>query len=126
MIDLADVPDLAPVLAIAACAAQGKTQFIHARRLRIKESDRLEAIRCMVEALGGSIETQEDTFTIQGNGALKCGAVDTKHDHRMSMAGAIAGGIAQGEIRLNDKDCVAKSAPAFWQHFMKLGGLCHE
>ena len=126
LIDLADVPDLAPVLAIAACAAHGTTEFIHARRLRIKESDRLEAIRCMVESLGADIEAWEDSFVICGRGALRSGAVDTQHDHRMAMAGAIASGIAQGEIRLNDKDCVAKSAPAFWEHFVKLGGLCYE
>ena len=126
MIDLADVPDLAPVLAVAACAAQGKTEFIHAGRLKIKESDRLKAIEDMVKTLGGRIETTEDSFVIEGTGKLDRGVVETRNDHRMAMAAAIAAGIAGGDIHLDDRDCVAKSAPQFWEHFAKLGGISHE
>ena len=125
-ISLADVPDLAPVLAVAACAAHGRSRFTHARRLRIKESDRLAAIGRMVTDLGGRIELGEDEFIIEGVGRLKGGVVETQHDHRMAMAEAVAAGIAEGPVYLDDRDCVAKSAPPFWDPHKALGGRWDE
>ncbi len=125
-ISLADVPDLAPVLAVAACAAHGRSRFTHARRLRIKESDRLAAIGRMVTDLGGRIELGEDEFIIEGIGRLKGGVAETQHDHRMAMAEAVAAGIAEGPVYLDDRDCVAKSAPPFWKHYKALGGRWDE
>lgn len=125
-ISLADVPDLAPVLAVAACAAHGRSRFTHARRLRIKESDRLAAIGRMVTDLGGRIELGEDEFIIEGIGRLKGGVVETQHDHRMAMAEAVAAGITEGPVYLDDRDCVAKSAPPFWKHYKALGGRWDE
>ncbi len=125
-VSLADVPDLAPVLAVAACAAHGRSRFTHARRLRLKESDRLAAIGRMVMDLGGRIDLEEDAFTIEGTGSLKGGAVQTQHDHRMAMAAAVAAEIAGEAVRLDDRDCVAKSAPEFWTHYKQLGGKWDE
>lgn len=125
-ISLADVPDLAPVLAVAACAAHGRSRFTHARRLRIKESDRLAAIGRMVTDLGGRIELGEDEFIIEGVGRLKGGVAETQHDHRMAMAEAVAAGIAEGPVYLDDRDCVAKSASPFWKHYKALGGRWDE
>lgn len=125
-VSLADVPDLAPVLAVAACAAHGRSRFTQARRLRIKESDRLAAIGRMVTDLGGRISLGEDEFTIEGAGRIAGGAVETRHDHRMAMAAAVAAAASEGPVRLDDGDCVAKSAPDFWRHYHRLGGICDE
>nr|WP_162990642.1 3-phosphoshikimate 1-carboxyvinyltransferase [Maliibacterium massiliense] len=121
-IDLADIPDLGPALAIAACGAVGDTRFTHAARLRMKECDRLSAIARTMQALGGSITLEEDDFTIHGMGALRGGYAETFHDHRMAMSLAVASCICAGPVMIDDCDCVQKSAPAFWEHFAALGG----
>ena len=80
----------------------------------------------MVTDLGGRISLGEDEFTIEGAGRIAGGAVETRHDHRMAMAAAVAAAASEGPVRLDDGDCVAKSAPDFWRHYHRLGGICDE
>ena len=120
--NLADTPDLAPVLAMAAACAEGNTLFRGAGRLRLKESDRLEGIAEMLKTLGIQAETKQDAILIYG-GQLKGGEVKTLGDHRLAMAAAVAACGAEDNISLDNEGCVAKSYTAFWKDFgeLKLG-----
>ena len=117
--NLADTPDLAPVLAMVAANAEGNTLFRGAGRLRLKESDRLEGIAEMLKALGIQAETKQDAILIYG-GKLKGGEVKTLSDHRLAMAAAVAACGADDNVSLDNEGCVAKSYTAFWKDFAEL------
>lgn len=120
-IDVSQSPDLVPILAVLGCAAKGKTRLYNARRLRMKESDRLCAVAAMVRAFGAAAEELPDELVITG-GALSGGSVDCCEDHRIAMAAAVASTIAKGETTLTGAQCVQKSYPSFFEDFASLGG----
>ena len=119
-INASDIPDLVPVLTIAAGAQQGAT-FTSIQRLRLKESDRVASTVAMVNALGGRAEATEDTLTVYGTG-YRGGTVDAVNDHRIAMAAAIASTVCLESVTILDAECVQKSYPAFWDEFKRLGG----
>ena len=119
-INASDIPDLVPVLAIAAGAQQGAT-FTSIQRLRLKESDRVASTVAMVNALGGRAEATEDTLTVYGTG-FRGGTVDAVNDHRIAMAAAIASTVSLESVTILGAECVHKSYPAFWDEFKRLGG----
>ena len=80
-IDVDQIPDLLPVLAVLACAAEGETVLFNAARLRDKESDRLASTAAMLRALGGDVREEPDALRIMGAGRLKGGAVDLSLIH---------------------------------------------
>ncbi len=127
-IDASQVPDLVPALAVAACAAVGETRIEGAARLRIKESDRLAALRAELAALGADIVERPDGLIIRGGKRLRGGRADSHNDHRIAMALAITAPLCDAPIELTGGGAVAKSAPAFWQEFEQLGGkyLCAD
>lgn len=120
-VDLADIPDLAPILAVAAAAKPGCTHFIHAARLRLKESDRIATVCAMVQGLGGKTEETPDSFTVWGGG-LAGGTVSAAGDHRIAMAAAIAATVCRQPVTILGAEAVEKSYPAFWQDYTQLGG----
>lgn len=120
-VDLSDIPDLAPILAVAATAKPGCTRFIRAARLRLKESDRIASVCALVSGLGGRAEEQEDGFTIWG-GSLAGGTITAAGDHRIAMAAAIAATVCQQPVTILGAEAVEKSYPAFWQDYARLGG----
>jgi 3-phosphoshikimate 1-carboxyvinyltransferase len=123
LIDASQCPDLVPALAAAGCAARGKTRIVGAARLRLKESDRLSAMARELTKLGGKLEQTSDGLIICGEGTLAGGGDCCSHnDHRVAMALAVAGSICARGFRLEGAECVAKSAPDFWQEFASLGG----
>lgn len=122
-IDAADIPDLVPVLAVAATQAAGETVFVNAGRLRIKECDRLHAMRENLTKLGACVEETEDGMIIRGRTALHGAEVDSFNDHRIAMAMAVAATVAEGEIVIRDAGAVAKSYPSFYRDFISLGGV---
>jgi len=124
-IDASQIPDLAPPLAVAACAAHGRTVIHGAARLRIKESDRLAALRTELSALGAAIEERPDGLVIDGTGRLRGGAADSHNDHRIAMAVAVAAGLCDTLVELAGDQAVCKSAPAFWDEYKSLGGQSH-
>lgn len=126
VIDLSQTPDLAPALAVLACAAHGQTSFIGAGRLRIKESDRISAIVGMLGALGGNIQEFDDAFVINGPVRLSGGVVDGKGDHRIVMAAAIAALFAIGPVVIKGADAVEKSYPRFFEDLKSVGGVYRE
>lgn len=119
-IDATDIPDLVPILSVAAACAQGAV-FTNIQRLRIKESDRVASVINMLKSLGCQAWADENTLTV-----LPChftgGTVDSCCDHRIAMAAAIAATAANGPVTIIGAQCVAKSYPTFWQEYEKLGG----
>ncbi|HHZ02253.1 MAG TPA: 3-phosphoshikimate 1-carboxyvinyltransferase [Tissierellia bacterium] len=123
-IDVSQIPDLVPIIAVLGSLQKGKTtRIINARRLRIKESDRLKVISTEINKLGGEIEELEDGLLIRGKENLKGGVtVSSWKDHRIAMALAIAATRCKDEIILQDYLAVNKSYPDFWKDYTSLGG----
>ena len=123
-IDLADIPDLLPPLAVMAAIRSGTTRFVNAARLRMKESDRLTTVCAMLTALGGRCEEGPDSLTVTGS-TLAGGTVDSAGDHRIAMAAAIAATGCTGPVTVLGAECVKKSYPDFWEVYKSLGGEVH-
>lgn len=123
-IDLSDIPDLLPPLAVMAAVRSGTTHFVNAARLRMKESDRLSTVCAMLTALGGRCEEGPDSLTVTG-GTLTGGTVDSAGDHRIAMAAAIAAIGCTGPVTVLGAECVKKSYPDFWEVYQSLGGEVH-
>lgn len=126
-INAADIPDLVPILSLAAAAAEGTTVIRGAARLRLKESDRLQAVTDLLGTLGADIRQTDDGLIINGtwkNGkaSLQGGTVSSCHDHRIAMTAAIAAAISDGPVTILGAEAVNKSYPTFWQDFEKLNG----
>jgi len=107
-----DMIDEFPALFVAAAAAQGQTVVSGAAELRVKESDRLGAMAHGLRTLGVTVDETPDGATIQG-GAIGGGRIDSHGDHRIAMAFAIAGQLADGEVVIDDIANVATSFPGF-------------
>ncbi|MCL2213838.1 MAG: 3-phosphoshikimate 1-carboxyvinyltransferase [Treponema sp.] len=122
-IDARDIPDLVPVLAVAAAAAKGTTIIRGAGRLRGKESDRLAAISSVLNGLGADVRVAEDGLLIKGGTALTGGEVSSWGDHRIAMAASVASVLCEGPVVIQGADAVNKSYPGFFNDFRLLGGL---
>ena len=117
-IPAAEIPSLdeIPVLAVAAAVAEGTTVFSDVGELRVKEVDRLAAVADMVMAFGATARAEGDTLSITGlGGPLRAARFDSRGDHRMAMAAAVAGlAAARGERTLvTGFDATATSYPGF-------------
>lgn len=120
VIDAADIPDLVPILAVAAGAMNGAT-FTNIQRLRLKESDRVATVCQMLTQLGAKTETTENTLRVYPSNYHSC-TIDSAGDHRIAMAAGIAATVADGPITITGAQCVSKSYPAFWDDYRYLGG----
>ena len=120
-IDATQIPDLVPILAVAASVAEGETVIFGASRLRLKESDRLKTVSDTISALGGDITETTDGLIIRGVAALRGGTVDAAGDHRIAMSGAVAATVCRGDVTVVGAESVAKSYPAFWDEFERVG-----
>jgi 3-phosphoshikimate 1-carboxyvinyltransferase len=114
--------DEVPVLAVAACAAEGVTRIRDAGELRLKESDRIQAIAAELVRMGARITELPDGLEIRGRARLRGAVVDSRGDHRMAMALAVAGLGAEGETVVEDTECVATSFPGFLAALNALAG----
>jgi 3-phosphoshikimate 1-carboxyvinyltransferase len=121
-IDARDIPDLVPVLAVIAAAAEGDTLICNAGRLRGKESDRLAAISSVLCGLGADLNETEDGLIIHGGAALTGGQVSSWGDHRIAMAAAIAAALCAEPLVIRGADAVNKSYPGFFDDLRLLGG----
>lgn len=125
VIDASQINDLVPALAVCGALAQGKTEIIHAERLRLKESDRLAAMGEAINSLGGSARETVDGLSIQGVPCFRGGIADGKNDHRVVMALAAAGLRCEGELSVTDEQSIQKTYPGFFEDFRKLGGTAN-
>lgn len=121
-IDAENIPDLVPVLSLVALNAEGKTRIFNAARLRIKECDRLAAVKSVFTNLGGDITETDDGLIIKKS-TLHGGVCDSFNDHRMAMTEAVASVCVNGEITVLNALSVKKSYPRFWQDFTSLGAV---
>ncbi|MCJ0824679.1 3-phosphoshikimate 1-carboxyvinyltransferase [Luteimonas sp. 50] len=109
---VADMIDEFPVLCAAAACAQGTTTIRGAAELRVKESDRIATMVAGLRALGVTVEELPDGAVIHG-GRLHGGSIESRGDHRIAMAFAVAAQAADGEVRIGDVANVATSFPGF-------------
>jgi 3-phosphoshikimate 1-carboxyvinyltransferase len=116
--DMNEMPDLVPTLAVTAAFAMGKTVIQNIRHLRLKESDRIHALAMELSKMGIRVKEEEDGLEIEG-GKPHGAEIETYEDHRMAMSFAIAG-LAVPGIRIKGERCVEKSFPGFWESLQKL------
>jgi 3-phosphoshikimate 1-carboxyvinyltransferase len=113
--------DEIPVLAVAACCAEGVSRIRDAGELRVKETDRLAVMARQLGAMGARIEEFEDGMAITGATELQGATVDSETDHRVAMSLAVAAGIATGSTELHRPEAAAVSYPNFWDDLQRLG-----
>jgi 3-phosphoshikimate 1-carboxyvinyltransferase len=111
-----------PILAIAASFAEGPTHMAGIGELRVKESDRLDAVAHGLDLCGVAHEAGQDFLTVLPNGAMPGGAmVESRLDHRIAMSFLIAGMAAQQPVGIDDQRMIATSFPSFIEHFGVMG-----
>ena len=123
LVNAADIPDLVPILAVAASLCPRNVRIYGAERLRIKESDRLETTAALLNALGGKVQITPDGLEITPVSGFTGGTVDSAGDHRIAMCAAIAATRASGDVLVRGAHCVEKSYPAFFEDYQSLGGI---
>lgn len=118
--DLADCIDLLPTVAVMAALADGCSEISGIRRARIKESDRIAAVKLGMQRMGIKIEEENDRIFIEGtvpHGTI----IDSMRDHRIAMAFSILG-IVAGDTIIEGAECVSKTYPQFWDVLKNIGG----
>jgi len=121
----AEIPlaiDELPLVALAACFAEGTTVIRDAEELRRKESDRIETVTAGLRALGGRVEPTEDGMAIEGTGGLRGGTIDSHGDHRIAMLGAVAGLASKEGVEVVGMEAAAVSYPGFERDLASLIG----
>lgn len=116
-VDVRQIPDLVPILAVLFSFCNGESKIINAGRLRIKESDRLRAITEEMTKIGGKLTEGIDSLTILGSRSLQGGRIRSHNDHRIAMALAIASLRCENPVEVEGSNSVNKSYPAFWEDF---------
>jgi len=114
--------DEVPVLALAACLAEGRTRITDAAELRVKESDRIRSTAAQLAKLGARMTETPDGLEIEGVARLRGARVQSGGDHRMAMALVVAGLVAEGETIVEDTDCIGTSFPGFLETVNTLAG----
>jgi 3-phosphoshikimate 1-carboxyvinyltransferase len=118
--NLSDCIDLLPTMAVLAAAAEGVSEFVGIDRARIKESNRVAAVREGLENMGVKVSEERNRLTITGSrpeGAI----IDSRSDHRIAMAFSILG-LANGGMTISNAECVSKTFPRFWEVLQSIGG----
>ena len=118
--DLSDCIDLLPTMAALAAVADGESEFTGIARARLKESDRVAAVKEGLGRMGIIVREEKDKLAITG-GSLRGAVIDTKGDHRIAMAFSILGSVA-GETVLDGAECVSKTFPQYWEVLRSIGG----
>ena len=114
--------DEMPILAVAACFADGVTRITDAEELRHKESDRITTMVRELSRLGAHIEELPDGMVIHGTGKLTGAACQSYDDHRVAMSLGVAGTLADGETVIEGSEAASVSYPDFWEHLSLLSG----
>ena len=118
-IEPGEVPALVdelPLVALLASHARGETRVSGARELRVKETDRIEAVTDGLRPLGARIHSRDDGWTVTGVPArLRGGRIDARGDHRIAMLGAVAGLASREGVAIEGSDTAAISFPGFYE-----------
>lgn len=132
VLDGSETPDIIPILSLKAAVSGKKIEIVNIERLRIKESDRLKATVEELSKLNFDLIEKKDSILInsrenfEANKNEKIVSLSAHSDHRIAMMIAIAATCYDGEILLDNLDCVKKSYPNFWEVFLSLGGKIYE
>jgi 3-phosphoshikimate 1-carboxyvinyltransferase len=121
----AEVPSLldeVPLLAVVASQAEGVTRLSGAHELRVKESDRLRQICTALRSMGAEVEETDDGFVLQGPARLHGAHIDAAGDHRIAMAFAVAGLVAEGETVIDGAEWADISYPGFFTQLAARSG----
>jgi 3-phosphoshikimate 1-carboxyvinyltransferase len=114
--------DELPLVALAACFAEGETTIRDAAELRRKESDRIASVSEALATLGARVEPTEDGMRIAGGDGLEGGAIDPRGDHRVAMLGAVAGLASRHGVEVSGMEAAAISYPGFETDLTSLSG----
>jgi 3-phosphoshikimate 1-carboxyvinyltransferase len=117
--DFSTMPDAAMTLAATALLARGQTIIRGLHTLRVKETDRLAALKTELTKLGAAVDIEADTLVIDPPKSIRPATIDTYDDHRMAMSFAVVGTVAAG-VTINDPACVNKTYPGFFDDLEKL------
>ena len=112
--------DEIPIIAVLATQADGKTIIKDASELKVKESNRIKSVVENLKLLGADIEEIGDGMIINGKSKLKGNKIKTYNDHRIAMSFFVAGLISEGEVLIDNKDCVDISFPGYFDTIKKL------
>ncbi len=112
--------DEIPILALLATQANGKTVIRNAEELKVKETDRIEAVVTELKKLGANIEATDDGMIIEGPTKLHGAHLNSYGDHRIGMMAAVAALITDSSIELDDAECIAVSYPTFFNDVSEL------
>ena len=131
ILDGSETPDIIPILSLKACISKKEIEIVNIARLRIKESDRLKATVEELSKLGFDLIEKEDSILFNSrknfiHNNKEIVSLSSHSDHRIAMTIAIASTCYEGEIILDNLDCVKKSYPNFWEVFLLLGGKIYE
>ena len=132
VLDGSETPDIIPILSLKAAVSGKKIEIVNVERLRIKESDRLKATVEELSKLNFDLIEKKDSILINSRENFKVNknekivSLSAHSDHRIAMTIAIAATCYDGEILLDNLDCVKKSYPNFWEVFLSLGGKIYE
>ncbi|MCM1306219.1 MAG: 3-phosphoshikimate 1-carboxyvinyltransferase [Bacteroides sp.] len=118
--DAKDCPDAVPIMATALSFAEGDSHIYHVDRLRVKESDRLAAVRKMLNSFGIETEYENDVLTVRGGEHKPC-EIDGFNDHRMAMSAIVCALASNGESRIRGVECIDKSYPSFLADLAQIG-----
>jgi 3-phosphoshikimate 1-carboxyvinyltransferase len=118
--DLSDCIDLLPTVAVLAAVADGESEFTGIERARLKESNRVSALREGLERMGIKVIEERDRLRVIGSKPGSC-LIDSKNDHRIAMAFSVIGSVA-GETIIDGAECVSKTFPQFWHVLQSIGG----
>ena len=121
-IDLADCPDLGPILMVLALFCQGETIIRNAGRLRVKESDRIAAMQAECAKMGGTIQCVEDTLYIKNTNIVGVDTLESHNDHRIVMSMCVAALCSDNQITMENAQAVQKSYPKFFEDLEEIGG----
>jgi 3-phosphoshikimate 1-carboxyvinyltransferase len=116
----ASLIDEIPVLSVLGSQVAGGLEISDARELRLKESDRIAALAANFHALGACAEEKPDGLVLAGGQNLRGADIDSRGDHRIAMAFAVAGLVAEGETRIHQAECADVSFPGFWEALAKI------
>jgi len=119
-IDINTFIDAITILAVVACYSEGETRITNAAVARNKECDRIHAIATELKKMGADITELPDSLIIKRS-FLKGADVFSHHDHRMAMSLMVAALGAEGETKINNAECVAKTFPNVAEAFQALG-----
>lgn len=120
-----EVPSLIdeiPLIAAVGARASGVTSIRDAAELRVKESDRIEAMASNLGELGVQVQTVPDGFDVVGAAGPLRGRVQTFHDHRIAMAFGILGALPGNDVSVEDPEMVEVSFPGFWARLEQVTG----